>query len=250
MASAYFDNNVIVDIEEGLLNLNQVIQRTDPNIDTIFYSASHIQEAREIRGKKKMRTERINKRLQTLSSVTMNNYLYEELHSNQVVAMIEHPRTVLATITEVPWANWFIKFFVNLIGQDKRNKFRQSLNLKPSELNNCPPSEVLKQLNHKLESYKDGLSVMDIIEQGISDHTQGHTFGLSSRIAGVFEMLDLLGYWKDKHTKKSNYARLWDSSHTFFAAHTNYFISKDKRTRYKAEVVYKHFGIETIIIGL
>lgn len=65
----------------------------------------------------------------------------------------------------------------------------------------------------------------------------------------IFELLDLLGYWKDKETERSNQARLWDSQHAYFASYCDYFISNDKRTRYKAEVVYDIFNVDTKIIS-
>jgi hypothetical protein len=59
----------------------------------------------------------------------------------------------------------------------------------------------------------------------------------------------MFGYWKDKANEKSNYARLWDSSHAFFAAFCDYFISDDKRTRNKARVVYNIYEISTKVIS-
>lgn len=67
-------------------------------------------------------------------------------------------------------------------------------------------------------------------------------------IAGIFELLDLFGYWKDKYKPKSNYARAWDSIHVFYGAHCDLFISNDKNTRMKAKVVYDIYNIKTKII--
>ena len=36
----------------------------------------------------------------------------------------------------------------------------------------------------------------------------GNSFGLPHRMVAVFELLNMLGYWKDKVTDTSNYARL------------------------------------------
>lgn len=250
MKNAYFDNNIIIGIEDGYLELEKVIQKVDPEITNVFYSASHLQEAKEIKGNRKIRKERIERRLDSISKITNNSYLNEELSTRKVKAYIEHPSVVWNTISEVSWANWFVKRLINFVSQKNRNKFRQLLNLETSKLNNYEPSEVIEHLNKKLEGYGDGMTFIQMIEHGVSQHPQGQTFGLSNRIAGIFELLDLLGYWKDKYNKKSNYARLWDSSHTFYAAHTNYFVSRDKRTRNKAKVVYHQYGIETKVANV
>lgn len=91
--------------------------------------------------------------------------------------------------------------------------------------------------------------MLNLIEKGISYHPDGATFGRTNRIAAIFEVLDMLGFWKDKATSKSNYARLWDSSHTFYASYCHYFITDDKRTINKAKVVYDIYKIETKILS-
>ena len=73
--------------------------------------------------------------------------------------------------------------------------------------------------------------------------------GLMNRIAGVFELLDMLGYWKDKEKENSNYARLWDAQHTFFASYCDYFVTDDKRTSYKAKVAYNIYKKRTKVIS-
>jgi hypothetical protein len=94
-----------------------------------------------------------------------------------------------------------------------------------------------------------GNSLIDIIENAVKLHPQGNKFGLHNRIAGIFELLDMIGYWKDKYNEKSNYARLWDADHTYFSTFCNYFISDDKRTRNKAKVVFEIYGITTKIVS-
>ena len=69
------------------------------------------------------------------------------------------------------------------------------------------------------------------------------------RIAAIIELLDLFGYWKDKETENSNYARLWDSIHTYFSSNCDFFISDDKQTRMKARVVFELFNIKTIVLS-
>lgn len=63
-------------------------------------------------------------------------------------------------------------------------------------------------MNKKLFETSQSLTFLNMIEQGISYHPDGATFGRSNRIAGIFELLDMLGYWKDTANHKSNYARI------------------------------------------
>ncbi|NCP61457.1 MAG: hypothetical protein GW839_14315 [Flavobacteriales bacterium] len=93
-----------------------------------------------------------------------------------------------------------------------------------------------------------GFSLVGMIEKAVELHPQGKEMGLHNRFAGIFEMLDMVGYWKDRFNEKSNYARLWDSSHSHFSSYCDYFICNDKRTRNKAKVVFEIYGIETKVL--
>ena len=116
------------------------------------------------------------------------------------------------------------------------------------KLNNYSSTEIISHLNKKLTDL-GSMSFLEMIEYGIQIHPDGKSFGLHNRIAGVFELLDMLGYWKDKESETSNYARLWDSSHTFFATFCDCFISDDKRTRNKASVVFNLYNKKTRILS-
>lgn len=245
----YLDSNIYIYLENGQLSITDIENIIDGNIGKIFFSPSHIQESLEIKGKtEEQRLEWINQRLNTIVEITNGNYLYENL-SNEVIESIESPFEILKTITEVPFAQNAMKSMVNLIREDQKNEVRKTLGIDPKELNNYKPGEVVEHLNNKLSESVPSLTFLDMIEQGISFHPNGATFGRSNRIAAIFEILDMLGYWKDTSNEKSNYARLWDSSHTFYASHCDYFITDDKRTRNKAKVVYNIYNIETKVVS-
>jgi len=72
---------------------------------------------------------------------------------------------------------------------------------------------------------------------------------LRERICTLFNRLDDVGFWKDKKTKKSNLARLYDSSHAYFASSCVYFVSNDKRTLNKANVAYSFYNLKTKAIS-
>lgn len=244
----YLDNNIFVYLENGSLTISDLENIIGKNIDEIFFSASHIQETLEIQGKSEnQRIERINNRLKTIKEITKGNYLNENL-KNEVFEYLESPFEVIKTITEVSFAQNAMKGLINLISEDQKKEIRKTLGIDPKRINNYIPEEVVEHLNKKLSETSQSLTFLNMIEQGISYHPDGATFGRSNRIAGIFELLDMLGYWKDTANHKSNYARLWDSSHTFYASHCNYFITDDKRTVNKAKVVYNIYDIGTKVI--
>ncbi len=247
--TVYFDTNIYAYIENGSLSVRQIEDSIGVRFSKIFYSASHIQESIEIKGiSKEERENRINKRLHTISELSESNYLYEDLENN-VFKLIENPFSVLKTITEVVYGQEMMKGFANFISEEQKESLRNLLCIEPSRMNNYSPTEVIQQFNKKLHQTGQEFTFLSLMEYGMSFHPNSETFGLSNKIAGIFELLDMFGYWKDKYTDKSNYARLWDSSHTSFAAFCDYFISDDKRTRNKAKVVYDIYNIGTKVLS-
>jgi len=247
--TVYLDNNVLIDIEENILSINDLINVIDKNIHTFYYSASHIQEANEIKGENnEIINQRLSKRFDTISKVTNNNYLYIDLHSNDLIKICEKPFVVYQTINEVPFSQQAMKSMINMVSEDQKEAFRNLLNIDMLSINNYSPAEVIEHINSKSD-LMGGFTFLGLIENSINLHPQGKDFGLHNRIAAVFELLDIIGYWKDKFNEKSNYARLWDSSHTHFSSSCDYFISNDKRTRNKAKVVFEIYGIRTKVLS-
>lgn len=246
---AYLDTNIIVDIEQENISVENLIANIDPKINTFFFSAAHLHEAREITGKNDEIAFRLEKRFKTISVITENNYLHHELKTKIVHKIKETPENVYRTITEVPFAQGSMKSMVNVIGEEQRKVFRNALNLDITKLNNYSPREVVEQVNEKKAAF-GGFSFLGMIDHAISLFPNNEDFGLHNKFAGVFEMLDLVGYWKDKYNEKSNYARLWDSNHAYFSSFCDYFISNDKRTRNKAKVAFEIFDVKTKIVSL
>jgi len=248
--NAYLDNNIIVSIENEEIRISDLLDNIDNSITDFYYSSAHIEEAEAISADSETtRNERIKKRLETIDKITNLNYLYHSLQEKTVFKIKEISSSVLNTIRDVPFANQMIKAIINMTSEAQRKQIRDSLGLDSKRLNNYKPEEVITHLNAKLKNWEGNLSFLELIEKGISLHPQGKDFGLHNRIAGIFELLDMLGYWTDKYSDKSNYARMWDSNHTFFASFCDYFISDDKRTRNKAKIVYKIYEIHTIVIS-
>tara|TARA_B100000508_G_scaffold132802_1_gene122092 strand:+ start:50590 stop:51345 length:756 start_codon:yes stop_codon:yes gene_type:complete len=246
---AYLDNNVIIDIEKGLKSLDKIIEKINGDINEVYYSSAHIQELEEIKGETpEIKEKRTIKRLNTIGQTTKNRYLYEDMN-NQVYYQIESPRSVMETLQEVPGTNEIMKDLMSLISREQKHQTRELLGIESKKLNNYAPSEVVGHLSKKLSQFGTEISFLDMINTGIESHPEGSSFGYSHKFAAIFEVLDMLGYWKDKETNKSNYARLWDSNHSYFACFCNYFVTDDLRTIKKSKVLYDLYGVKTEIVN-
>ena len=248
--TAYLDNNIVVLIENGTYTIDKILSLLPDKQTKFFYSAAHIQEAKNFQGSATMtKTEFLGRRFETIRSIFKNNYLYFDITKKRQMQLIRDPLQVYETISFSDFGTGIMKMFVNLFSKDQKEGVRKNLGLDIQRLNNYSPSEVIKQLNSKLTSWGTNESFLELIEHAVRLHPDGKNFGLHNRVAAIFELLDLFGYWKDRETDNSNYARLWDADHTINAAYCDYFISDDRRTRYKANVVYDIYKIGTVIIS-
>ena len=247
--TAYLDNNIIIDIEQGLISMEELRNNIDENMTEFYFSSAHLQEANEMTAQTDTELKnRLEKRFATISLVTNNNYITQELPSNKVFSQLENPKTVYNTIRDVPSAQSAIKAMLNTISEEQKNDFRERMKIDSKLMNNYSPKEVIEQVNTRSEAL-GGLSLVGMIENAVNLHPQGNQMGMGNRFAGVFELLDLIGYWKDKYNSKSNYARLWDASHTFYSSYSDYFVSDDKRTRNKAKVAFEIYGAKTKVVS-
>lgn len=210
---------------------------------------SHIFEANEITASSNRElNKRLSNRFKIITKITNNNYLERVLPSNKVVKTKYEPFHIYQSINEVSFARNSMKQIVNNTLEDDKQKFREQLNIDPLRINNYSPKEVINQIDSN-KSAMGGFTLLELIEKGIEMHPDGKDMSLHNRFAGVFEILDLVGFWKDKYNEKSNYARLWDSSHAYFSTFCDYFISDDRRTRNKAKVVFELYNVETKVIS-
>ncbi|KOS06255.1 hypothetical protein AM493_09585 [Flavobacterium akiainvivens] len=245
---AYIDNNIIIDFEQNTLTKEMLLENVDSTIKMFFYSSAHLQEANEITGLDNEKTENLIKRFNSISNITDNNYLHHEIKTKKIYHLIQNPQTVYNDVTEISFAQTSMKSIVNTINEEQKQLFRDQLGINSKELNNYSAVEVVNHINSKKDLF-GGMTMVELIEKAIELHPQNEDFGLHNKISGLFELLDMIGYWKDKYSPKSNYARLWDSSHTYYSSFCDYFISDDKKTRNKAKVAFYLYGINTKVIS-
>ncbi|EPR73391.1 hypothetical protein ADIWIN_1421 [Winogradskyella psychrotolerans RS-3] len=83
--TAYLDNNIIVETEQENLSTDNLRNNIDKNMTEFYYSSAHLQEANEIKAETSiLLEERLQRRFETLSLVTNNKYVNQELPSNKV----------------------------------------------------------------------------------------------------------------------------------------------------------------------
>jgi hypothetical protein len=247
---AYLDWNIILSLKNKRFSEEKFSSFIKSPKLYYPFSAAHIQEIDNISiSDENLRNKMINEHLDYLSRISQNLYLYHDLNKGSVYLLKEKPHQVLTTIREVPFAKNIMKGFSNFISFEQRKVFRETLEIDSKQLNNYKPQEVVIQIDKIIKSKNDLLGLAEILETVFNSFPNKNGLELHNYIAAIFEMLDMIGYWRDEEKNNSNYARLWDSNYTFFASFSEYFISDDKRTRNKAEVVYSLFKIKTKILS-
>lgn len=245
--NAYLDFNIIVGLMNGELTIDN-IYNIDNRIKIFPFSSSHIQEIDNIIHKDiHLKEKYIKNHLEYLSNISLNNYLNIDLNNN-VNLIKATPFDIFQTINEIPGIKGSMRSFTNLRTFEQKKEFRNTQDKKAIELNNLSANEIIDYLN--VSTYKEmNCNFMDLIEKSIELNPNGHTFGLFERFAAIFELLDLFGYYKDKETSNSNFARLWDSNHAFFASQCDYFITDDYKNRKKTSVAYLLYNIKTKVLN-
>jgi uncharacterized protein Veg len=245
---AYLDNNVVISIEENVSSIEQLQKKIDSSITMFPYSSAHLQEALELKHNSTEEREKfLLKRCGMLDEISACNYLVENLQDRKVY-FFKTKAIEMCQQIDNDFATNAIKGFINLTLNSVKQEIRKYLNIDSSRLNNYKPSEIIEHLNTKLPALGENLSFIELIEGSSKYNISGKEFDMRHYIGGIFEFLDMLGYWKDKYTEKSNFARLMDARHTFFATFCDYFVSNDKRTRFKARVVYDYYNIGTKVV--
>ena len=173
----YLDNNIIISIEEGEINL-EAIELMQISDFEFVYSYIHILELLEkVSGdKRKLR----NQRYETIKTITKNNYIFPD--SNTVSVMIEDPRKVEQTIMQYPYMFEHFRQKVNLFNID-RDTLIEKLGIERKKINNYSPDEVVNHINQAFKSNfrTDLLSYIDKAGQSRRD-----------RINSLFNLLDFV----------------------------------------------------------
>lgn len=175
-----------------------------------------------------------NKRLETIQNITNDHFIMND-DNNSLQRYIVAPETMLTCYMNP--INMKImesqKMGYKSFPIDKnRDTIIKEMDIDIRRLNNYSASDIAKQFGSLIHYY--------IIN---TSYTWQNVF------SSFFNILDLIGFWRDKLTEKSNMARSYDADHAYHASICDYFVTNDKRTMNKANVVYQTYGYKTKAIS-
>ncbi|WP_447636613.1 hypothetical protein [Flavobacterium microcysteis] len=243
----YLDNNIVIDIEDGNYTLEKLLSNIGISKSKIFYSSVHITEADEMNAPDK--TQKMVKRCRTLTNLTSNNYIHIDTSTHAIHKQVLKPEEIIKR--QKYWTNNSTsgavqKTQLGTVSQEQRIAFRESLGIDPKEINNYTVKEVIEQFEINKDKFEN-MSLPELIEMATRAKL-GRPATTVTKIVATFELLDLIGFWKDIYSTKSDFARAQDSQHCVSASVCDYFISNDKRTRNKSRLVFDIFKINTKVV--
>lgn len=229
----YLDNNILIDIEDKKVNIDSF--KSNKNQYSYFYSYTHIQElmeySKDFDSLKKIR-------LKTIFDLTNYSYIFPDGH--QISSKIEDPETVINIHNSFASLMNFTRQKVNSFNID-RDKLIELLGIDKKRINNYSPAEVIDYIDNLIRSQ---------LLIGFADLVDFSGTTLRDRISTLFNLLDFVGFWKDEKKERSNLARMYDASHTYFASYCDLFVSNDKRARNKAKVAFLFNKVNTTVLSL
>ena len=222
----YIDNNVLIDHEQAkaLLPLD--------NEYSYYYSYVHLQELMESPRFVDLKDSRVKAIIELTKCRCCQN------DDNWSVALDDmDPRKYLIVLQQNPFTRLLQQRIreVNLHWFDGKDPdaIMKFYGIEKSRINNYTPEELINQYR-------------DFIEYYVSNTDDGMVM---AAFQSFFNAMDMLGFWQDKRTERSNMARSYDANHAYFASACDYFITNDRRTCNKANVLYYYYGMKTKAIS-
>lgn len=225
----YFDNNIIISIEKNEIDLVNLKDEFGSDAEFV-YSYIHIQELLE----SGFRFDELkDNRLNTIRKITKNKCLIPNTNKleSEFLLLTMDPEFVLQHLKPT---EFLVREMKNLIKNIDNNReiLVKALEIDIIRLNNYSVNEVIEHINKAFVN-NINLDLRTLINYtGVLLHEQ---------ICSIFNILDIVGFWKDTKTEKSNMARAYDASHAYFASGCNYFVSNDTKALKKTKVAY-HFN--------
>jgi len=227
----YPDTNILISIEDREFSIETLIDSSDVSF---YYSYIHLSELLEATD---YSNDFINQRINTISILTNNNYLYPD--GNTICLKSEIPSTVMDVHRLYTGFFNFTRTAIQNFNINREELIRL-LRIDKKKINNYSTEEVLKYVDLAMSLFFK-ISLLQYLS------LTGTT--LREHINTIFNLLDFIGFWKDKIDTKSNVARGNDAGHSYFASYCDIFLSNDKRARNKVKVAYKLFGIKTEVMS-
>lgn len=227
----YLDNNVLIDIEESVYSLNDFLSIAGVEY---YYSNAHISEL--LNGEDKAILGLKERRLSTISAVCGNNYLFQDTPFVIRLARCT-PEQAYENVSRFD----FMRDSINDLARSftpNRAGILEELQWDAKEVGNIPPERIFEVIDKKYRAskYHYGVKEYLFLSEAYTERTV---------YSSLFNLLDMVGYRKDKN----NVARLYDSSHAYYARKCAVLVSNDARMRVKAEAVYHYLNVLTRVMS-
>lgn len=227
----YLDNNVLIDIEQNVYNINAFLSITGVEY---YYSNAHISEL--LNGVDKSIIGLKEERLSTINALCGNNYLFQDTPSRIRLARCA-PEQAYENVSQFG----FMRGRINELAQcfkPNRSGILGEFQWDGKEVGNYSPEEIFEVIDKKYRESKYHYGIKEYLI--LSEAYTGSTI-----YSSLFNLLDMVGYRKDK----DNVARLYDSSHAYYAQKCDVIVSNDARMRIKTETVYHYLNVDTRVMS-
>lgn len=229
--NVYLDNNVYVDIEYGELKLLDFTSK----FNVKYYFSSEIID--ELIEGENVRNLNQNARIELIENICGDNCILPSIDIPEFYT--KSPQWFYNNNTNKLFRT-FRMLLTNKVSNIKPNHdcILKELSLKKIEMNNISPDNIFKHIDSSLRNSINKISINEYI---IECEAKGKAV-----YSTLFNLLDAVCYWKDKNGMEVS--RLYDASHAYNAQLCDYFVTNDKRLRYKTEAVYRFLGVNTLVI--
>ncbi|AJQ95664.1 hypothetical Protein YC6258_03628 [Gynuella sunshinyii YC6258] len=129
--------------------------------------------------------------------------------------------------------------------------YRESVGIGPKELNNIEPPKVIEKIwdtfKARLSENDQINSLEDFFQIRINPIYPDRPYHQHQKIAGMYNMLNTIGYFPDSkvHKERRFVAAMSDNSHASMASFCNLLLSRDENFVKKVRAVYEYLGVPT-----
>lgn len=225
----YLDNNILIYIENGKYELSQFLSVSDAEY---YYSEIHMDE---LMNGLDTHPELKDIRLKTIGELCGSKYIVPDVAGFKMEIEERLPQSAFNLSMRFKFIHDQIYLFSKSM-KIEREVFLKGLKMNRLDVNNYKPTEILPLLDIKMKE-NWGYGIKEHLEKSVAN--TGRTVFLT-----LFNLLDFVCYWHDE----DHAARLYDSSHAYFAQMCDVLVSNDRRMRIKSEAVYSYLGIKTKVV--
>lgn len=134
------------------------------------------------------------------------------------------------------------------------HEWRKLCGIKVDQLNAITPPNVIDQiwnlLKDEIKRSNSKVTYNDLFGDGWYRHLSDQDIAMTMKVNGLYGLLNFMGYYPDKNIRDDRkfIPFINDQQHVGHAIYADYFITRDKRLKKKADAVYEHLKIKTKII--